>query len=144
MKKIFFSVLFGVVFINVLYKSYFYFSYKKITAEVVDIQIVSKLVNQRIGATTQSHFTPIIAYTNETVGYEIYHKNWGKYSSFILNEKVTLLVPDKLDNEIYLCTFLDFWFTENNFIYGFFIVMIVSVILIEKIPEKKEKIKTWK
>jgi hypothetical protein len=144
MKKIFFSVLFSVIFLNVIYKSYFYFSFKKITAEVVDIQIVSKLVGQRNSPTIQHHFTPIVTYVNDSIKYQIFNENWGKYSTFSINEKVTLLVPDKLNKEIYLCTFLDFWCTENNIIYGFFIIMILSVILIEKIPEKKEKIRTWK
>lgn len=148
MTYFFYRILGFLLLLNVLYKSYIYYTYNKYEATVIgyDASDTGNYLAEVEYNDSRSDYVkaPIVAYWVGNTKNVACQDQW-KYLNFLrINDTTTLLV-DKKSDAVELSTFTQFWFTYYNLLTVFVLTVFGTVFLTLCFPEATEKKpKTWK
>lgn len=146
MGKSFLYVLSVLVVLNLIYKSFIFFSYDKVPGKVIGFdgfnnkyERTSRLTGKKI---TSHEFvkTPLISFNIDDMKYHVTNEKWGYIDSFDKGDNVTVMANEKRDS-FEVNTFFQFWITFDDIAWGFAICFVLTIFFGLIIPERKPM--TW-
>lgn len=147
MVRPFLYVLSVLVVLNLIYKSFIFFSYDKIPGKVIGFDGFNtkyERTSRYSGEKVTSHEfvkTPLISFEIDGLGYEVTREKWGYVDSFKEGDAVTVMINEKGDC-IEINSFFQFWVTFYDIAWGFGICFVVTIALGLILPERKPRV--WK
>lgn len=147
MARPFLYVLSVLLVLNLIYKSFIFFSYDKVPGKIIGFdgftakyERTSRYSGEKV---TSYEFvkTPLVAFEFDGLEYEVTKEKWGYIDSFKEGDVLTVMIGKKSD-AIEINSFFQFWFTFYDIALGFGICFVVTIVLGIILPERKPRV--WK
>ncbi len=144
----FFRILGILLVLNLLYKSYIYFTYEKIEAKVVGYDGsktgVYKTVDEYLNGKSDYFKAPTVEFKLDNSIYVVSFEHW-KYLNFLRVGNTTTILLERKTRTVELSSVSQFWLTYYNLLSFFLITYFGTVLAAIFLPERfGKKPREWK